>query len=177
MASAQHTHMQTSPNTRALWLQLLRVKQRSALLEGKVKGVLFLCPPSLPRRSLPGIQHPSHLPAIQKGHHSGCCLLSHKPRRFQAGTRGWAACVHRFPASPHLGVLPVVWKKPAHPSCAGGSRGRGSSSTRVRAVSLSISVPSHSSRVFAAVSAGAPSSLSLLVCPHQLLCMSPDSTR
>ena len=57
VAGAQHTHMQTSPNTRALWLQLLHVKRCSVLLESTAKGLLFLFPPSLPRGSLPGMQH------------------------------------------------------------------------------------------------------------------------
>ena len=48
VARVQHIHMQRSPNSCALWLQLL---------EGKAEGVLFLFPPSSPGRSLPGTQH------------------------------------------------------------------------------------------------------------------------
>ena len=135
---APSTYIQISPNTRALWLQLLCVQQRPVLLEGKAKGALFYSLPAYLGVHCLASSSPHSL-ATQGGRRAVAppaisfhTSPSHKTPRPGArgsgvGLAGPRAGLPVFtgPAAlPLLGVHPVVWKKLAHPSWARGSWGR-----------------------------------------------------
>lgn len=119
---APSTHIQTSPNTHALWLWLLCVQQCSMLLGNKAKGLFVPLPPSIARGFLPGIQHcPIPLPLrMREGQSLGLLSLFTQTLATKIPCL-WPKCLYQqaqlpcpFP-SVHL----VVWKKPTIPSYAG----------------------------------------------------------